>query len=83
MRPTFSNRNRQRGLTLIELLVTIALISIVTTAVVMGSGALVNSRVRGAASMISGAVRLAYTRASATSRPNRIAFDLDESTVAL
>lgn len=83
MRRTLPTHGGQRGLTLIELLVTIALISIVTTAVVMGSGALVNSRVRGAASMISGAVRLAYTRASATSRPNRIAFDLDESTVAL
>jgi general secretion pathway protein H len=74
---------RQRGLTLIELLVTIALIGIVTTGIVAGSGALVNSRMRGAASMISGAVRIAYTRASATSRTNRLVFDLDASTVTL
>ena len=78
-----SIRRRQRGLTLIELLVTIALIGIVTTGIVVGSGALVNSRMRGAASMISGAVRIAYTRASATSRTNRLAFDLDASTVTL
>jgi hypothetical protein len=64
-------------------LVTIALIGIVTTGVVFGSGALVNSKLRGAASMISGAIRIAYTRASATSRTNRLAFDLDASTVAL
>ena len=76
-------RPRQRGLTLIELLVTIALIGIVTTGIVVGSRAVVNSRMRGAASMISGAVRIAYTRASATSRPSRIAFDLDQSTVSL
>ena len=33
--------------------------------------------------MISGAVRIAYTRASATSRTNRLAFDLDNGAVAL
>jgi len=70
-------------MTLIELLVTIALIAIVTTAILIGSGAVVNSRMRGAASMISGAIRIAYTRASATSRTNRLAFDLDKSTVEL
>jgi general secretion pathway protein H len=76
-------RPRQRGFTLIEMMVTIALIAIVTTGVVVGSGALVNSRMRGAAGMISGAIRIAYTRASATSRANRLAFDIDQSTVAL
>jgi general secretion pathway protein H len=33
--------------------------------------------------MISGAIRIAYTRASATSRTNRLVFDLDESSVSL
>jgi general secretion pathway protein H len=82
LRSPFRRRD-QRALTLIELLVTIALIGIVTTGVVVGSGAVVNSRMRGAASMITGAVRFAYTRASAVSRPNRLAFDLDQSTVTL
>jgi general secretion pathway protein H len=74
-----------RGLTLIELLVTIALITLATGAVVFGSGALVASRVRGAATMIAGAIRIAFTRASAMSRPGRIVFDLsrDDPRVAI
>ncbi len=76
-------RRAQRGLTLIELLVTIAIIAFVTTAVVLGSGAVVNSRMRGAASMISGAIRIAFTRASATSRPNHLVFDIENSKVIL
>jgi general secretion pathway protein H len=64
-------------------MVTIAVIAFVTTAVVLGSGAVVNSRMRGAASMISGAVRIAFTRASATSRPNRLVFDIENSKVIL
>jgi general secretion pathway protein H len=33
--------------------------------------------------MISGAIRIAFTRASATSRPNRLVFDIDSSKVVL
>src|SRR6185295_2212150 len=83
MRPALRSRPRERALTLIELVVTIALIGIVTTGVVLGSGALVNARMRGGASMIAGAIRIAYTRASATSSTNRLAFDLERGTVAL
>jgi general secretion pathway protein H len=73
----------ERGLTLIELMVTLALIGTVTASVVISSGAVVNSRMRGAASMIAGAVRIAFTRASATSRPNRLVFDIDNGVVIL
>ena len=68
---------------MIELLVTVALIALMTTGAVMGSGALVNSRMRGATSMIAGAIRIAFTRASATSRPNRLVFDIETSKVIL
>jgi general secretion pathway protein H len=77
------NRSSERALTLIELLVTVALIALVTTGAIMGSGALVNSRMRGATSMIAGAIRIAFTRASATSRPNRLVFDIEASKVIL
>ena len=78
-----SARGQERGLTLIELLVTIALIAVVTSGVVMGSGAVGGARLRGAASMINGAVRIAFTRASATSKANRLVFDLEKSMVIL
>jgi general secretion pathway protein H len=74
---------RERGITLIELLVTIALIALVTVSVLFGSGAVANSRMKGATTMIAGAIRVAYSRASATSRPNRIVFDIDGSRVVL
>jgi general secretion pathway protein H len=73
----------ERGLTLIELMVTVALIAVVTAGIVVSTGALVNSRMRGAASMITGAVRIAFTRASATARPNRLVFDIDNGAVIL
>ncbi len=78
-----ASRARERAMTLIELLVTITLIAIVTSAVLVGSGAVVNARMRGGASMIAGAIRPPYTRASATSRTNRLVLDLDKSTVSL
>lgn len=81
--PLTRPRRGERGLTLIELLVTIALIAVLTTGIVFGSGAILHSRVRGATSMIAGAVRTAFTRASATSRPNRIVFDIDGGKVWL
>jgi general secretion pathway protein H len=74
---------RERGLTLIELMVTVALIAFVTTGVVLGSGAITNSRMRGAATMITGAIRIAFTRASATARPNRLVFDIERGVVIL
>jgi general secretion pathway protein H len=74
---------RPRGFTLIELLVTIAVMAFVTAGIVFGSGTIVQSRVRGATSMIAGAIRIAFTRASATSRANRLVFDIDGSTVLL
>jgi general secretion pathway protein H len=72
------SRGKSRGLTLIELLVTLTVISLVTTAVVFGTGAVAASRVRGAATMIAGAIRIAFTRASAVSRPSRVVLVLSK-----
>jgi general secretion pathway protein H len=56
---------------------------VVTVSILFGSGAVANSRVKGATTMIAGAIRVAYSRASATSRPNRLVLDLDGSRVVL
>lgn len=51
------------------------------TAVIGGSGATVNARVKRAATLTSSAIRLAYTRASATSKPHRVVLDLDQGRI--
>jgi general secretion pathway protein H len=76
-------RARARGLTLIEVLVTLVIIAIIAGAVTSGAGATTNARVRRASAMIAGAVRVAYARASATAKPVRLVLDLDAGKVML
>jgi general secretion pathway protein H len=77
------NRRSTRGLTLIELIVVVSLMALFMGAVVFGMGAATNSRVRASATMIAGAVRVAFTRAASTSKSMRIVFDLDANMVVL
>lgn len=70
-------------MTLIETLVTVALIAVVMSVAMIGTGAVKNSRLRSGATMITGAIRVAYSRASATSRSLRLVFDLQERRVWL
>jgi general secretion pathway protein H len=76
-------RASRAGVTLVELLAVVAIVGMVMTSVLMGTGTIGNANLRGAATMISGAIRVAYTRASATSRPNRLVFDFDERSIWL
>lgn len=80
---TPSSRRASRGLSLFELLVSIAIIALMMTAVIGGSGATVQARVKRASTLTAGAIRLAYTRASATSKPHRIVFDLDQGRIII
>jgi general secretion pathway protein H len=70
-------------MTLIEILVVMVLLALLLGAVVFGSGQLSSSRLKHTATSINGAVRVAYTRATATSRSQRIVFDIDNQAIWL
>jgi general secretion pathway protein H len=76
-------RSAERGLTLIEILVVMGLIAVVTGAVLGGSMQLPSARLKRSATMIASAMKVAYTRASATSRDLRLVMDLDRQKVWL
>jgi len=78
-----TRRARQRGLTLIEILVVMAIIAIVTGVALAGSMQLPSARLRRSVTMLASAIKVAYTTASATSRAVRLAMDLDHQTVWL
>lgn len=74
---------RRRGLSLVEVLITLALMTLVTGTAVMGFGALRRARLRQSAVMIASAVRLAYGHANAIGKPVRLVFDFEQRMVVL
>ncbi len=70
-------------MTLIEIMVVMVLIAVVTVGVIGGTGQLAGARLKHAATAIGGAVKVAFTRATATSKSLRLVFDLDASTMWL
>lgn len=71
------------GLTLIEVLVVMAIVAIIMGAVVVGSGQLASSRLRHSSTMIAGAIRVGFSRASATSKSVRLVMDFEKSEIWL
>lgn len=76
-------RAPRRGMTLIEVLIVLSIIALITGAVVIGSGQLASSRMRHSSTMLAGAVRVAFARASATSKTIRLVMDFQESSIWL
>lgn len=71
-------RRHSRGLTLIEMLIVLAILGLFMAGVLLGSGQLASAKLKKTATGLSGAIRVAYTRASATSKSVRLVFDFNQ-----
>ena len=76
-------RASSRGLTLIEIFVVIAIMALVAGVAVAGSNQLPSAKLRGSATMIASAIKVGYTRATATSRDLRLVMDMDTQKIWL
>jgi len=74
---------RERGVTLVEVLLVVAIIGVATGLVLLGSGFADSARLRRSSVMIASAVRVAFGRANATSKVERLVFNFDRRTVAI
>jgi general secretion pathway protein H len=77
------SRRRERGLTLVELLIVVALIAMLGGTLMFGRGMLEGTRLRSAATLVVSSVRFATARANSAGRPTRLVFDLDEHKLAI
>jgi len=76
-------RTSARGFTLAEVLVVIALISIVTVAVATASNQLPTARLKKSTVSVMSAIRTAFTQASMSSKSLRLAMNFDDGSFAI
>ncbi len=78
-----TKKSRERGVTLVEVLICVALVAVVTGMAMMGGSVADGARLKHSAVMMAGAVRIAYGHANATSKVVRLVFDMDARTVSI
>jgi len=76
-------RAASRGITLIEVLISLAIIGLIAGIGILSVGAQTGARMRGGAVLIAGAIRTAYAHASGVSKPLRLVLDMDEGLLVL
>jgi general secretion pathway protein H len=77
------SRRSSRGLSLIEIIVVLAIVALVMSVAVAGSMQLPSARLRKSATMITSAIKVGYTRATATSHDLRLVMDIEHSKIWL
>jgi general secretion pathway protein H len=78
-----SGARSSAALTLIEIIVVLAIISIIMGVAVAGSMQLPSARLRRSATLLASAIKVGYTRATSTSRDLRLVMDLDHEKIWL
>jgi general secretion pathway protein H len=79
----FAFRAKERGLTLIEVVVVLSILALVVGIVVTALSQTPSAHLRRSTTLIASAIKVAYTRATATSKDLRIVMDLDSQKVWL
>jgi general secretion pathway protein H len=74
---------RNRGVTLIEVLMVVAIVAVASTLAILGTGIADGARLRRSATMVASAVRVAYGHANASSKVVRLVFNFEQRTVAI
>lgn len=79
-----SRRRRQEsGVTLMEVLIVLAVVTVATGMAMLGGGVADSARLRRSSVLIASAIRVAYGHANATSKVVRLVFNFDQRTVAI
>jgi general secretion pathway protein H len=78
-----AKQRRARGVTLVEVLIVLAIVSVASGIAIAGSSMADGARMRRSAVMIASAIRVAYGHANATSHVVRLVFNFDNRTVGI
>jgi prepilin-type N-terminal cleavage/methylation domain-containing protein len=76
-------RRGERGLSLIEIMLSLAIVALMVGGATMGFRSLVKSELRGTAGRLAAAIRYSYDRAISTGAYYRLHFDLDDQSYKL